>query len=118
MSQVNRYAVLVVLALAGMAMLSGCTSGGGSANNPALAAKVQNAIKSSPFADRVRQVSAESDGKVTVTLSAPVSGSDTSFQEKAVPQTIALEVLHGVPGVKQLTLSWDGGAQIGVWTAK
>ena len=110
-----RCAVLVVLALAGMAVLSGCTSGGGSAtNDSALAAKVQTAINATSDATYVEGVTAQSDGKVTVTL----TGAATSWIENAVAPMIAFEVLDKVPEVKELTVAWDATHPIGVWKQK
>lgn len=110
-----RCAVVVVLVLAGLGTLSGCASAGGSASNdPALAAKVQTALKSDYDAGYVQDVSAQSDGKVSITLNS--TGSD--FQDQAMPQVVATKVLDRVPAVKQLTLSWSDGASIGVYTAK
>jgi hypothetical protein len=114
-----RCAVLVVLALAGMAVLSGCTSGGGTAaNDSALAAKVQTAINAAGNGTYVESVSAESDGKVTVTLNGASSPTSTSWIESAVAPMIAFEVLDKVPEVKELTVAWDAAHPIGVWKQK
>jgi len=114
-----RCAVLVVLALAGMAVLSGCTSGGGSAtNDSALAAKVQTAINATSDATYVEGVTAQSDGKVTVMLSGNGSPTSTSWIENAVAPMIAFEVLDKVPEVKELTVAWDATHPIGVWKQK
>jgi hypothetical protein len=114
-----RCALPVVLVLAGLAMLSGCTTGRGSAaNNPALASKVQTAINAAGNAKYVEGVTAQSDGKVTVTLSEAASMGDTKVVEKMIVPMIAVEVLRKVPEVKKLTVAWDATHPIGVWTAK
>jgi hypothetical protein len=114
-----RCALPVVLALAGLVVVSGCTTGGGSpANDPALASKVQTAINSGGNAKYVEGVAAQSDGKVTVTLSEAAAMGDTQVMEKMIVPTLALEVLHDVPEVKTLTVVWDATHPLGVWTAK
>ncbi len=114
-----RCALPVVLALAGLVVVSGCTTGGGSAaNDPALASKVQTAINSGGNAKYVEGVAAQSDGKVTVTLSEAAAMGDTQVMEKMIVPTLALEVLHDVPEVKTLTVAWDATHPLGVWTAK
>jgi hypothetical protein len=113
-----RCAVLVVLALAGMVVLSGCSSAGSSAgNDPALAAKVQTAITAAGNGSYVGGVTAQSDGKVTVTLTG-ASPSSTSWMEGAVAPMIATEVLEKVPEVKELTVAWDATHPIGVYKQK
>jgi hypothetical protein len=112
----TRCAVLVVLALAAFGVLSGCASGGGSASSDsALAAKVRTAIESTDYGGQVHDVTASSDGKVAVTLD---STGSSGFGDKVMPGVVANAVLSKVPAVKQLTLSWASGAQIGVYTAK
>jgi hypothetical protein len=112
----KRCAVLVVLALVGFSMLSGCGSGGGSASNDsALAAKVRTAIASTDYAGQVHDVTAQSDGTVSVTLD---STGSSDFGDKVMPDIVANAVLGEVPEVKQLTLLWSTGAQIGVYTPK
>jgi len=111
-----RCAVVLVLVLGAMSVLSGCASGGGSAtNDPALAAKVRTAAASTSYAAQVADVTAGSDGKVTIKLD---STGSASFGDKIMPQLIANAVLNDVPGVKQLTLTWSNGSPIGVYTAK
>ena len=114
-----RCAVLVVLALAGMAVLPGCSSGASSgANDPALAAKAQTAIGAAGNASYVEGVTAQTDGKVTVTLNGAGTPSSTSWIEGAVAPMIAFEVLDKVPEVKELTVAWDATHPIGVWKQK
>jgi hypothetical protein len=112
----KRWAVLVVVALVGFGMLSGCGSGGGSASNdPALAAKVRTAVVSTDYGHEFRGVTAQSDGAVTVTLD---STGSSDFGDKVMPDIVANAVLSKVPEVKQLTLLWTTGAQIRVYTPK
>jgi hypothetical protein len=104
-------AVAVALVLVVVGALAGCGPG----NDSALASSVKAAAQSTAYAAQVKDVAATSDGKVTITL---ISTGSEQFGDKIMPTIIAHAVLNKVKGVKQLTLAWEGGSQIGVYTAK
>jgi hypothetical protein len=108
-----RAAVLMIVSLAGLVLLSGCTS-----NDPALAAKAQSAISAAGNAKYVESVTATSDGKATVILSETAAMGNTSWVQGAVVPMISVEVLQKVPEVKELTIAWDATHPIGVWKQK
>lgn len=107
-----RCAVLVVVVLTALCTLAGCGSGG---NDAALASTVRAAAESSGYASQVRDVTAQGDGSVTISLDP--TGSD--FKDQTMVALVPNAVLNKVPAVKKLTLKWaTTGAEIGVYTAK
>jgi hypothetical protein len=99
-----------------MAVASGC--GASTSDNPALAAKIQQAIASEGGGAAIHDVTADSDDHVIVTLLVRKEDMGGDVQAEDAGKAVAATVFHDIPEVSQVSVFDANNSMIDIYSRR